>query len=146
LSEIFKVCDEVCKQHGLTKIKTIGDSYMAVAGVPEPLNDHATQAARAAISMVRGLKSAGKPAVRVGLHCGPLVAGIVGEERLQYDVWGDTVNVASRMESTGEPGRIHVSQAFAQALSGREGDGLRERGTLVVKGKGQMKTYWLEGA
>ena len=180
LKAIFNVCDDVCVRHGLTKIKTIGDSYLAVAGVPEPLNDHAQRAARAALDMLKGLndlqlvmdpklgdtswtQDVGVIQVRIGLHCGPLVAGIVGEQRLQYDVWGDTVNVASRMESTGEPGRIQVSDAFAQALKRAEGSlgeqkysdnnglrslvsGLRYRGETEVKGKGTMTTYWLEQA
>ena len=83
-------------------------------------------------------------AFRIGLHVGDVVAGVIGTERLQYDVWGDTVNVASRMESTGEPGRIQVSQAFADALEpGTLNLELLERGTIDVKGKGEMKTYWL---
>jgi len=184
LKSIFKVCDDVCKQFGVTKIKTIGDSYMAVAGVPESLDDHAHRAAQAALHMIAALSQpldayledlpSGFPErldIRIGLHCGPLVAGIVGDERLQYDVWGDTVNVASRMESTGEPGKIQVSSAFATALgNGESGMGnaaearvipsaseephslfpipysLRERGAIEVKGKGTMTTYWLEGA
>jgi class 3 adenylate cyclase len=92
--------------------------------------------------------------LRVGLHCGPITAGVIGTERLQYDVWGDTVNVASRMESTCMPGRIQVSEAFAQALKGETAKGRKgetafevvERGTIEIKGKGPMTTYWLEGA
>ena len=163
------------RRHGLTKIKTIGDSYMAVAGAPEPLEDHCPRAAEAALEMLskladHDLKSdpvlgneewideVGTIQVRIGLHAGPVVAGIVGDQRLQYDVWGDTVNVASRMESTGESGRVQVSEAFAEAmkqthptpLSEGEGQGessltLIERGEIEVKGKGSMKTYWLEG-
>jgi adenylate cyclase len=145
LKAIFKVCDEACLRHGLTKIKTIGDSYLAVAGVPEPLDDHAQRAAQAALAMLRGLnelqltmdpkfgdtswtREVGEINVRIGLHCGPLVAGIVGEHRLQYDVWGDTVNVASRMESTGAPGRIHISEDVVRALKGLEGTGRDRRG------------------
>jgi adenylate cyclase len=184
LKSIFSVCDEVCRSHGLTKIKTIGDSYLAVS-FPEtegrrPKTHHVESAARAAMEMQHKLnaleltmdptvgdtswtKDVGEIRVRIGLHCGPIVAGIVGDERLQYDVWGDTVNVASRMESTGEPGRIHVSSVFADALKGLEGTGgdskglggsglrssgfgLRERGSVDVKGKGTMATFWLEVA
>ncbi len=175
LKAIFRVCDDVCRVHGLTKIKTIGDSYLAVAGVPEPLADHAQRAAQAAIDLLARLSAleltmdpalgdtswtstVGEIRIRIGLHCGPLVAGIVGDERLQYDIWGDTVNVASRMESTGEPGRIQCSEAFAQlllAVAVAEKDGtansnsqqqqkLTERGEVSVKGKGSMTTYWLE--
>jgi len=174
LKGIFKICDNVCTRNGLTKIKTIGDSYMAVAGVPDPLDDHAHRAAQAALEMHAAFSRPlhayleelppGLPEIlniRIGLHCGPLVAGIVGEERLQYDVWGDTVNTASRMESTGEPGRIQVSEAFAEGLGSR-GDGqenttadaslaprpftLAPRGAIEIKGKGTMTTYWLEPA
>jgi class 3 adenylate cyclase len=105
-------------------------------------------------------KGVGDIKVRIGMHCGPVTAGVIGTARMQYDVWGDTVNVASRMESSGEPGRIHVSEAFANALVPglRRGDdggsppspdlpvslSLMSRGTLDIKGKGSMTTYWLE--
>jgi adenylate cyclase len=109
------------------------------------------------------VNNVGEINVRIGLHCGPVTAGVIGTKRLQYDVWGDTVNVASRMESTGEPGRIQVSDTFASALNGLEGTGrdrrglegtggdleagtwnLELRGATEVKGKGTMKTHWLE--
>jgi class 3 adenylate cyclase len=121
--------------------------------------------ANAALDMLHAVSHIVSPAgspiqVRIGLHCGPLTAGIIGTERIQYDVWGDTVNVASRMESTGEAGRIHVSETFALLLSPspshlrERGDNspfpipysLRERGALEIKGKGLMTTYWLERA
>lgn len=155
LKVIFRVCDDVCKVYGLTKIKTIGDSYLAVGGVPEPLEDHVIRTTRAALEMMQRIRDTsftehnGEIQVRIGLHCGPLVAGIVGEERLQYDIWGDTVNVASRMESTGEPGKIHVSERFALLLSGSQFPvpcSLVPRGEIEIKGKGPMTTYWLEHA
>ncbi len=145
LRSVFAICDQACKTHGLTRIKTIGDSYMAVAGVPEPLTNHTYHAALAALEMITGLKAL-DVAVRVGLHCGPAVAGIVGEERLQYDVWGDTVNVASRLEGTSEPGRIHVSEAFARSLvvpSEASDLLLIPRGATELKGKGRINTFWL---
>ena len=167
LEQIFTALDDVCEEHGLTKIKTIGDSYMAVAGVPEPLDDHQERGAKAALAMLTELsaleltmpeelgdtswiRGAGDIEVRIGVHCGPVTAGVIGKQRLQYDVWGDTVNVASRMESTSETGRIQVSAQFAKSLGGIEGTGrdwkVEERGGVEVKGKGSMQTYWLEGA
>jgi len=161
LSKVFTRCDDIVSRHGLMKIKTIGDSYMAVSfpdseqsHVP---NAHLQLAAMTAVDMLRELPAVTSPLVaelplhlegpiqvRIGLHCGPLVAGIVGEQRVQYDVWGDTVNIASRMESTGEPGRIQVSEQFANSLDSDPWT-VVPRGEVNIKGKGQMKTYWLEG-
>ncbi|RPI67097.1 MAG: hypothetical protein EHM43_09885, partial [Ignavibacteriae bacterium] len=175
LEQIFTSLDAVCKRHDVIKIKTIGDSYMAVA-FPLESSSSEQRAASAAIDMIASLdaleitmppelgdtlwtKDVGDINVRIGMHCGPLTAGVIGTARMQYDVWGDTVNVASRMESSSEPGRIHVSSNFALALKSEMAKGrnsekdrsqfpvpssLRERGTLEVKGKGMMKTYWLE--
>ncbi len=166
LSKIFTALDVVCKEHGVTKIKTIGDSYMAVSfasvGDAASSSEHMVNAAHCALAMfdavdtlqlttpvaMVGTEPAHDPLpirVRLGVHCGPVTAGVIGTERLQYDVWGDTVNVASRMESSGEPGRIHISDAMARALSGAPFH-IVERGTITVKGKGEMTTHWLEGA
>jgi class 3 adenylate cyclase len=139
LEQIFTTLDAVCEEHNVVKIKTIGDSYMAVAfGVASSEQRVASaapefRAAMCALDMLGALdalevamppalgdtswtKDIGEIKVRIGVHCGPLTAGVLGTQRMQYDVWGDTVNVASRLESTSEPGRIHVSQAFAEAL------------------------------
>ena len=161
LSSIFSVCDSVCHTHGLTKVKTIGDSYMAVAGVPELQKDHVERAATAACALLHSLDTLqltvepdmgdtswvndiGKIGVRIGMHCGPVAAGVIGTERLQFDIWGDTVNVASRMESTGEAGAIQVSEDFANALE-QSGWHIEPRGTVEIKGKGSLATSWLRG-
>ncbi|MBS1561788.1 MAG: tetratricopeptide repeat protein [Bacteroidetes bacterium] len=140
LDKIFGRCDDVVAQHGLFKIKTIGDSYMAVSFAD------AVAAARAAVGIMEAITtSAPELQCRIGLHCGPVVAGIIGSERMQYDVWGDTVNVASRMESSGQPGRIHISDVMADELRRCTKDvDLEPRGEINVKGKGTMSTYWLE--
>ena len=156
LANIFKSFDDICKTHGVTKVKTIGDAYLAVAfekSADERTSESANRMAQAALEMIGASftwPSGTSVQFRIGLHIGDVVAGVIGSERLQYDVWGDTVNVASRMESTGEPGRIHVSEFFADALrdwKGLEGTGrdwkVVERGMVEVKGKGQMQTYWL---
>jgi len=185
LDQIFHHFDDISARHNVTKIKTIGDSYMAVAfgseeGVSAEGLESVRRAASAALEMIASEfywptatadGNSNRVQFRIGLHSGPVVAGVIGKQRLQYDVWGDTVNVASRMESTGEPGRIQVSSQFATALgNGESGMGnasearvipsaseepyspfpitysLRERGTIEIKGKGPMTTYWLEEA
>ena len=188
LEQIFTTLDAVCERHDVMKIKTIGDSYMAVA-FPMESSSSEQRAASAALDMLHEISHVVSPAispegspegsplqVRIGMHSGAVTAGVIGTTRMQYDVWGDTVNVASRMESTSSPGRIHVSETFARSLANARDDNrtslvrdagtvipsaseeqgmssqfpvpcsLIERGETELKGKGTMTTYWLERA
>jgi class 3 adenylate cyclase len=141
LNDVFSRFDALSAQHGLEKVKTIGDAYMAVAGIPTPRVDHAPAAAAMALAMQQAIPQG--LTLRIGLHTGPAVAGVIGTRKFAYDLWGDTVNTASRMESHGEPGRIHVSRATHDRLSGAFT--LTRRGVIAVKGKGDMETFFLEG-
>jgi adenylate cyclase len=151
LNQVFTAFDELAVGHGLEKIKTIGDEYMAVAGAPQPRPDHAAAAAEMALDMldVLAVCSArlGRPLqLRVGIHTGPAIAGVIGQRKFAYDLWGDAVNVASRMESHGVAGRIQVSTAVREMLDGDRRFRLEERGTIELKGMGEMTTYFLERA
>ena len=148
LNKIFSIFDELTNKHHLEKIKTIGDSYMAVAGIPQPKKNHVELAANLALDMQQSMKQLtdreGKEfQIRVGLHTGPLVAGVIGKMKFAYDVWGDTVNIASRMESHGTPGEIHVSSSVYQRLNNVYE--FKKRGDVEIKGMGKMITYWLHG-
>ncbi len=145
LNEIFIGFDRAAKRLGLEKIKTIGDAYMVAAGIPEPRVDHPRAAMDMAMAMQAHLEemSSRYPGLRlrIGIHAGPIVAGVIGENKFSYDLWGDNVNIASRMEFHGLPGRIHVSAAFVQA-AGDDGR-FEPRAPIEVKGQGTMQTYFL---
>jgi adenylate cyclase len=145
LNNIFNMCDDVMKRHGLTKIKTIGDAYLAVGGAPDPLEDHVERMANAALDVMDALQKTTLN-VRIGIHCGTITAGVIGEYRKAYDVWGDSVNLAARMEQTGEKGRIHVTPDFAARCAAHASVAVIERGQVPIKGKGTMTTYWLARA
>jgi adenylate cyclase len=148
LDKLYGDFDALVDKHDLEKIKVSGDSYMVVSGVPKPRDDHVQALAAFALDMaevVRGLRdSRGEPLpLRIGLACGPVVAGVVGSRRFFYDVWGDAVNVASRMESTDSVGRIQVPEDVYLRL--KDDFILQERGDIEIKGKGRMRTWYLIG-
>ena len=148
LNGVFTAFDHLLETSGLEKIKTIGDAYMVAGGVPVPRADHAAAMADLALDMKAELARLRAEIdapldVRIGIDTGPVVAGVIGKRKFIYDLWGDTVNTASRMESHGVPGEIHVSEAAWSVL--RESHRLRERGVIEVKGKGPMRTFFLEG-
>jgi adenylate cyclase len=148
LNRVFSDFDLIVESHGLEKIKTTGDSYMVVSGVPAPRPDHAQALGRLALDLRDSASGLLDPRgrrvpVRFGIASGPVVAGVVGTRKFFYDVWGDAVNVASRMESTGEPGKIQVSQDTYKCLA--EEFILESRGVIDVKGKGEMRTWFLIG-
>ncbi|MBK9249543.1 MAG: tetratricopeptide repeat protein [Ignavibacteria bacterium] len=169
LDLVFTRFDMICKKHGLEKIKTIGDAYMAVCGAPVSCDNHAERVALAALEMLedfpigRDFSTNIDLGFRIGLHSGSVVAGIIGENKYSYDMWGDAVNTASRMESHGEKDKIHVSEEFMKKLLMVNGEWLIydadnfssltinhlpltiiPRGEMHIKGKGMMKTYFLE--
>jgi adenylate cyclase len=148
LNDLFSAFDQLALQRGLEKIKTIGDAYMVVGGLPDPRPDHAEAVAEMALAMreevVGRSDPSGQPlAVRIGIDTGPVVAGVIGTSRFSYDLWGDTVNTASRMESRGVPGCIQVTARTWERL--RDRYRFERRGPIQVKGKGEVVTYFLEG-
>lgn len=150
LHECFSAFDHIMQKHGLEKIKTIGDSYMAAGGLPIPNTTHASDAVKAAQEMIHFVEegkarkiAAGLPyfEIRIGIHTGPVVAGIVGVKKFQYDIWGDTVNTASRMESSGEVGKINISETTYELV--KDKFNCTHRGKITAKGKGEIDMYFV---
>lgn len=152
LNELFSIFDTICHTRGVLKIKTIGDAYMAASGLPVPIPDHAVRVADAALDMVAALEafnfdrdSETRLECRVGIHSGPVVAGVIGISKFHYDLWGDTVNVASRMESHGIPGLVQVSKVTFHLLHNANlGYVFEDRGYREIKGKGFTRVYILK--
>ncbi|MBN8572360.1 MAG: tetratricopeptide repeat protein [Candidatus Kapabacteria bacterium] len=163
LNTIFSTADNIMEQYGLEKIKTIGDAYMAVSGAPIVQDDHALRAAAASIALldrmntlhisipsdlgdISWIEAIGEIGVRIGIHSGEAIGGVIGDKKFSFDLWGDAVNTASRMESHGEVGKIHCSADFMRAVATGHDLSLRfiPRGEMEIKGKGKMKTYFLE--
>jgi len=148
LNEIFSAFDLLAQERGLEKIKTIGDAYMVVGGLPVPLPSHAEEIAELALNMQQHLREFNatnhtQMRLRIGIDTGPCVAGIIGRNKFIYDLWGDSVNTASRMESQGEPDRIQVTRATRDRLN--DNYFFDEPGVLDIKGKGAMPVFWLSG-
>ena len=148
LNDIFSEFDQLARHFGLEKIKTIGDNYLIVGGLPTPRPDHAEAIAEMALGMQDVMRKIftdqGQPVqIRVGMHIGPVVAGVIGRQKFSYDLWGATVNIASRMQSQGVPGQIQVTEAVHQRL--RDKYKFEERGIVPVKNIGDMRTYFLTG-
>lgn len=147
LNEIFSAFDEYVDELGLEKIKTIGDSYMVAAGIPEPNPNHAKTMVKMALKMMHYFENKGpiegeNVSIRIGIHSGPVVAGVIGKKKFTYDLWGDTVNTAARMESHGISGAIHLSATTAALIE--DNYRLESRGVSEIKGKGPMETYLLK--
>ncbi|MGA9100836.1 adenylate/guanylate cyclase domain-containing protein [Aeromicrobium sp.] len=148
LDMLFNRFDDLCEGFGIEKIKTIGDAYMAVAGIPRPDPAHATSMVELAFAMQRAASDVSPHwpaplALRIGIASGPVVAGVIGHKKFAYDLWGDTVNTASRMESHGRPNRIQVSESTYELLRDRYAFGDPQK--TEIKGKGSMTTYFLLG-
>jgi class 3 adenylate cyclase len=148
LNEIYSHFDTLAEKYAVEKIRTIGDNYMVASGVPEPRPDHAEALANMALDILAYAKDL--PAqngesinFRIGINSGPLVAGVIGQKKFQYDVWGDTVNTASRMESHGVAGKVHITARTRELI--QDGFLCEKRGIMTIKGKGEMETWLLVG-
>ena len=148
LDHLFSHFDSLAEQYGLEKIKTIGDCYMVAAGVPTPRPDHARAMVLMALDMLEAMRSNDEVGhlgleLRIGINSGPVVAGVIGRKRFLYDLWGDAVNTASRMESQGTPGRIQITRATYELIA--DEFECESRGTITVKGKGEMDAWYVLG-
>jgi adenylate cyclase len=148
LDDLFTRFDALAEQHGLEKIKTIGDSYLVVGGLPDPAPDHVFAIAAMALDMRAALAQFNEVhqtsfQLRIGIHCGPVVAGVIGRRKFIYDIWGDTVNTASRLESNGVADAIQISAQLAHRISTPFEVSLR--GNIELKGKGAVEAWWLVG-
>lgn len=148
LDRIFTTFDDIVARHGLERVKTMGDGYIAIGGTSDKRQDDLLAAAHAAREMVDAVAAAGVEfrlplALRVGMHVGPVIGGVIGRERPTYDYWGDTLNIASRLETTCEAGRVHCSEAIYWRLRG--GLAFEARGTIELKGYSTVETYYLSG-
>ena len=145
LNRVFSTFDELAEQYGVEKIKTIGDAYMVAGGLPEPCSDHLDSLASMALAMLDRLRDLNSEfdglSLRIGLHTGHVIAGVIGIRKFIYDIWGDTVNTASRLESHGVPGRVHVSDTVYEQLKGRFA--FEPRGLVELKGRAPMQTFFL---
>ena len=148
LNRVFSGFDELADRHRVEKIKTIGDAYMAAGGLVQENTDHMASIAAMALDMLAHIRSLGTEFpgldLRVGIQAGSVIAGVIGTRKFIYDVWGDTVNTASRLESHGAPGRVHVSEGVRERL--RERFVFEPRGSIVLKGRGAMQTFFLDAA
>ncbi len=148
IDEVFAVFDDLAGQRGLKKVKTLGNSYMAASGVPEPAADHPARAAHLSLDMLQAMERldervSAKLQVRIGIATGPVVAGVIGRHQYLFDVWGDAANTASRMESHGVAGRVQVAESTRLRLG--EPFQLEERGVIELEGPGELKTWFLTG-
>jgi class 3 adenylate cyclase len=148
LDRVFSAFDRLAEKYGLEKIKTIGDAYMVVGGLPEPRTDHAEAIAEMALGMQTEIvrlnaEMVGPLSLRIGINTGPVVAGVIGRQKFIYDLWGDAVNTASRMESHGVENCVQLTESTYERL--KDDYLCEERGRIDVKGKGKMRAYILKG-